>query len=133
MSKVYTVTKDISADFRKLKVFRNKGLIKIIGIKIENNKDKFDAVLPRGVMGYTVLDSMELGSDEQAKNFEELKKIIGESNINDCIHLEAHIREGYDYFVTEDRDILDKKSELEQQFPNLKIRTTNELVREFNK
>lgn len=133
MSKVYTVTKDISADYKKLRVLRDKGFIKIIGIKIENNKDKFDAILPTGVMGYTVLGSMKLGSDEQAKNFEELKRIIGRNNINDCIHLEAHIREGYDYFVTEDKDILDKKSELEQQFPNLKIRTTDELVGELDK
>ncbi len=133
MSKIYTVTKDISADYKKLKVLRDKDIIKIIGIKIENNADKFDAILPTGVMGYTALGSMKLGSDEQARNFEELKRIIGQNNINDCIHLEAHIREGYDFFVTEDRDILDKKSELEQQFPNLNIRTTNELVMELDK
>lgn len=133
MSKVYTVTKDISADYKKLKVLRDKGLIKIIGIKIENNKDKFDAILPTGVMGYTVLGSMKLGSDQQVQNFKVLKGIIGPININDCIHLEVHIRDGYDYFVTEDHDILGKRNDLEKEFNVLKIRTVDELVKELDK
>ena len=132
MKKAPTVTKDISSDYKKLKALRNKGIIKIIGIKIENNADKFDAILPTAVLGHTALGSMKLGSDKQAKDFEELKKIIGSANIKDCIHLEAHIREGYDYFVTEDRDILDKKSALEQQFPGLEIRTTDQLIKELD-
>ena len=40
MKKAPTVTKDISSDYKKLKALRNKGIIKIIGIKIENNADK---------------------------------------------------------------------------------------------
>ena len=128
MNKVYTVTKDISADYKKLRTLEKKSLIKIISIRFENNKNKKSAILPTAVWDHTMWNFSRWGSSEQSKVFEKLKRIIGKNNIQDCIHLEAHIRDKYDYFVTEDKDILSKRSELKNEFLDLKIKTVKELV-----
>jgi len=128
---VYTVTVDINSDSPKIRALEAKGIIKIYRIRIENNKNKQSAILPTSVLGRTVLGQMRFGSDQQTKVFNKLKKIIGINNINDCIHLEAHIRDRRDYFVTEDHDILDARTQLKEDFPELEIRTVNEIINEL--
>ncbi|MGA2911451.1 MAG: hypothetical protein ABSE17_02310 [Candidatus Levyibacteriota bacterium] len=128
---MYTVTVDINSDSPKIRALEAKGIIKIYRIRIENNKNKQSAILPTSVLGRTVLGQMRFGSDQQTKVFNKLKKIIGINNINDCIHLEAHIRDRRDYFVTEDHDILDARTQLKEDFPELEIRTVNEIINEL--
>jgi hypothetical protein len=128
---MYTVTADVSANYRKLKVMQLKGLISIFSIRIENNQNRQSAILPTATVNYAALDLARVGSSEQAETFNKLKKIIGKNNIEDCLHLEAHIRDEHDYFVTEDHDILDRIDKLYREFPKLKIRTVNELIREL--
>lgn len=133
MNKPFTVTKDVSGDLKKLKKLEKAGLIKIKQVKIENVSRKIkDQPLPNGVWGHTKWDEMKWASDSDSKCFERLKQIIGKGKIKDVIHVDTHIRDGNDYFVTEDTDILNVKQQLEQQFPGLKIRTTDELVTEFS-
>lgn len=134
-NRIYTVTKDISANYKKLRILEKKGIIKIIYIKIENNRTREDAKLPTAVLGtdgQAVLGSMKLGSNEQAKVLEKLKGIIDPIHLRDCMHLEAHLRDGYDYFATEDTDILDKRLMLESEFAGLKVRTPDELIAELD-
>jgi predicted nucleic acid-binding protein len=53
--------------------------------------------------------------------------LVGGNNVKDAIMLEAHLRSGNDYFVTEDKDdILSKRSELEEHF-NIKVISPTEL------
>lgn len=134
MSKPFTVTKDVSADLKKLKKLERKGLILIKQVKIENvSKKVSDQPLPNGVWGHTKWDEMKWASEDDAERFEQLKRIIGKGNIKDAIHVDTHIRDGNNYFVTEDTDILNVRKQLEQRFNGLKIRTPDELVTELSK
>ncbi len=136
MNKIFTVTKDINANYKKLKALERKGFIKVINIRLENNRGRKNAILPTATLGHTHLSEMQLEvtmSSSQKSVLDKLKQIIGVNNIKDCIHLEAHIRDGYDYFVTEDTDVLDKREQLVKEFPKLQIYTTVELVKLLEK
>lgn len=128
---MYTVTRDINVDLKRLKKLAKKGLIRIVNIRIENNSSINSAILPTAIFDQTLFGQSRFGSAEQSDNFEKLKRIIGLKNIKDCIHLEAHIRDKYDYFVTEDDDVLGKRLLLEKEFPGLKIRNLVELESEL--
>lgn len=130
---MYTVTVDVNTNDQKLKILEKKGILKIYRIRIENNRNKPDAILPTSIIGHIVLGSMRFGSARQTRVFERLKKIIGVNNIKDCIHLEAHIRDGRDYFVTEDHDVLDKIILLKEEFPQLKVITVDGLIKELKR
>ena len=117
MGRRYYVTADINADYKKLKVWENKGVITLVGIRIENNWGRKSAILPTAIIDHAKVGYAIVGSSGQEKVFETLKKIIGRHNIEDCIHLEAHIRDRYDYFATEDADILDHRETLESKKP----------------
>lgn len=58
--------------------------------------------------------------------YDEIRKIIGVEHVKDAMQLEAHIRNGHDYFVTEDTDFLKKREELIREF-DVKIVTPEEL------
>ena len=132
MRKVYIVTKDVSANLKKLKKLKSMGLIKITQVKIETQTAKIpNKILPTGVWKHTNWNDMIWGSKEDSGRFEKLKNILGKEHIEDAIQVSTHIREKYDYFVTEDHDILDKRLELEKTFPNLKIRNPDELEKEL--
>lgn len=130
---VYTVTADISANLKKLRRLEISGLIEIYQIKIEDPSPKTKKSLPTGVWGHTKWDKCVWADGEGARSFEQIKKIIGAHNVKDAMHLGDHIRDGRDYFVTEDRDILDHRDVLQKTFPGLEIRATDELVSEVTK
>lgn len=130
-SKIATVTADISANLKKLKVLEKKRKIKIFQVKIENDTKKIkNKSFPVAVCNYTKINECVLGDD--SSDFEDLKRIIGKDKIKDCIHLENHIRNKRDFFVTEDSDFLSKKIALKNKFPKLKIVTPDELNTFFN-
>lgn len=133
MTKPFSVTKDVSADLKKLKMLERAGLVKVKQVRIENVSRKIkDQPLPNGVWNHTNWDEMKWASASDAQRFEQIKQIIGKENIKDAIHVDTHIRDGNDYFVTEDNDILSVRGQLEQQFSGLKIRTPDELVSELS-
>ena len=132
MSKTFTVTTDISADYRKLKPLEKKGVIRIISIRLENNIDRVSAILPTGVFSHPHEGVILSGSSNQRKVFNTLKDIIGNKHVKDCEWLEAHIRDKNDYFSTEDKDILKCRDELEKKFSGLRIRTVDELLKELS-
>src|SRR3989304_10096002 len=127
----YTITADISANQKKLRKLEFLGIIEIYQIDIETPSPKTRKVMPTGVFNHVNLDNFVLGSEEESQNFEIIKQVIGKHNIKDAMHLSDHIRDKRDFFVTEDTDILSKRSELYKKFPALKIQTTDELVREL--
>ncbi len=132
--KPYSVTKDISANLKKLKILERKGIIKIYQVKIENPTRKIENTdLPNAVLDHTKWDESLFASQEDAERFERIKDILGKANVKDAIHLDTHLREKRDYFVTEDTDILKNKNLLEKTFKELRIRSTEELVRELDK
>jgi len=106
---MYTVTLDISASYKKLNPLEKKGIIKILGIRRENNKNRPSAILATPGFGKIRPNAKWFGSLEQTRVFNKLKKIIGIQNIEDCISLEAHIRDERDFFITEDHHYLDKR------------------------
>lgn len=133
MNRPYTVTKDINADLKKLITLVQKGIIKIFQVKIESPTPKIKNInLPNAVWDHTNWDESLFSSESGSKRFEKIKNILGGGNIKDAIHLDTHIREKRDYFVTEDNNILQHKRILERVFNGLKIRTTDELVKELD-
>ena len=59
---------------------------------------------------------------------EEIKKIIGKENLADALHLESALFYKIDYLITEDKDILHKKTELEEAIKELKIMNIKEFL-----
>lgn len=132
MNKPYRVTKDISANFKKLKVLEKKGIIKIFQVKLETPTPKIKNIdLPNTVWNHTNWNESLLGSKQDSQRFEKIKSIFGGRHIGDAIHLDTHIREKRDYFLTEDTDILKHRKMLEKTFNGLRIRTPNELIAEL--
>ncbi|MFA5829509.1 MAG: hypothetical protein WC843_03375 [Candidatus Gracilibacteria bacterium] len=124
------ITRDKGVDLKRLNKLRRQGLIKIYDVKIENETSKVpDKILPVGVWGHTKWDECIWG-DEKDNTFDKTLEIIGKENIKDAIHLEAHIRNKFDYFVTNNpNDFIKngKREKLELEFPILKILTIEEL------
>lgn len=118
------VTRDSNANLKILKRLEYYGCIEIFDVKTENNTNKvLRKVLPAGVRGVFKRGEFIRGGGD---NYTQIKKIIGEGKIHDVIKLEAHIRNRFDYFVTEDHDFLDKREEL-REILGVKIVTPQEL------
>lgn len=121
------ITRDSGADVKLLKALEKEGFVEIHDVMIENgreNKKVKNKILPVGVYGQTKWGECVYSDPDCTYN--DIRKIIGEENINDAIQLEAHVRNRYDYFVTEDHDFLDKRQELEKTF-SIKILSPIEL------
>lgn len=113
---------------KKLKTLEKQGYIEIYDVKLENgreNKKVKEKILPVLVLGHTRLDECILAGEDTI--YEDVRKIIGRENIKDAMHLEAHIRNGHDYFVTEDTDFLKVRDVLQKRF-TIKIVTPDELI-----
>lgn len=124
---ILSVTRDSGANVKFLLGLQNDGFIKIHDVMLENgreNKKVKDKVLPVGVYNHGKWGEFVWGGKDTT--YDDVRQIIGRDNIKDAMHLEAHIRNKHDYFVTEDRDFLDKREELETKF-NIKIVTPQEL------
>ena len=129
----FTITKDVSANYKTLKLLEKKDLIQIFRVKIENEvKGIKTEHLPNAVFGHVKFGETVFVSDEQSQIFEKIKAIIGPSNIKDAIFVATHIREKNNYCVTEDNDILSNKEALERAFPGLQVRSTDQLVQELD-
>jgi len=132
--KQYSVTVDKNVDLQKLMKLERKGIIRIYQVEVESTTKKIkDVDFPVAVLDYTRLNGSLVGSKIDERKFELIKRIIGGNNVGDTIHLYTHIRKKRYYFITEDKDILDKKSILEKKFKGLKIKTANELIGELDK
>ncbi len=127
--KRFKITRDKGVDLKRLKKLEQKGLIEIFDVKIENETKKVSKkILSVGVWDHSKWNEFVWGSGNCSYN--DIRQTIGEDNIKDAMHLEAHIRNGFDYFVTNNpRDFIrnGKKESLEEQFPGLKIVTIDEL------
>lgn len=53
------------------------------------------------------------------------------NKVMDCDHLAAHVKAKREYFLTEDKDLLKKRIELEQQF-NIKVMRGEDFLKIFN-
>ncbi len=128
-----TVTIDTSVDLKRLRELEKQGLIRIEKAHIENRIKKIKKELPTvAILGHALLPA-RLGP---FKNFFKILSIIGKSNVNDALILEAHIAYGNDYFVTNDiKDFIrsGRREKLERTFPGLKILTVEELERLLRK
>ena len=128
-TKRFKVTSDKGVDFPRLKKLKNAGLIEIFDVKIENEtKEIPNKILPVMVWGHSKWGECLWGND--SCSYDAIRKIIGKDNVKDAMHLEAHIRNRFDYFVTNNpRDFIKngKRESLEKQFAGLKIVTINEL------
>ena len=129
------ITRDKSANLKQLRSLEKAGLIKVNEVKIEElPKQIRSEVLPVGVWDRTNWDESVWGGNDNI--FEKICQIIGRDNIYDVITLEAHIRNGFDIFCTNDRAqfINDGRREnLQKTFKKLKIMTTEELAEELRK
>lgn len=127
MDKMITVTKDSGANFRILRRLERQGLISICEVELENETPKIKKkIKPIGVFGQVKYGKAVFSSKESGNMYREILGIIGNAQYKDSLHLEAHIRNGFDYFVTEDNDFLGKRKELKKRF-NVQIVTPEEL------
>lgn len=123
----YSVTRDSGASVRVLRSLEKEGYIKIFDVMLENgreNKKVKNKILPTAVLNHCRWGEAVWASEDSL--YEEMRRIIGRRHIKDAMHLEAHIRNGHDYFVTEDTDFLHKRDELAKRF-DVKICTPTEL------
>ncbi len=128
--KVFTVTRDSGANVKILKNLEKDSFIFIHDVMLENgreNKKVKNKVFPVAVLNHSRWNEAIISKNNDS-TYDDIRKIIGNNNIKDAMHLEAHIRNSHDYFVTEDRDFLDKRQELEKKF-SIKIVTPAELDR----
>jgi hypothetical protein len=127
--KIISITRDKGANLKKLRRLENDGKIQINEIQFEEMPKKYKkAILPVAVFDQTSWDQCVLAGDDC--KYEEIREIIGKSNVRDAINLEAHLRNGFDYFVTEDKNEFIKNGRremLESKFLGLKIVTVVEL------
>ena len=124
---ILTVIRDSGANVKILKFLERKGCIKIFDVMLENgreNKKVKDKILPAGVWDHCLWDEAVWSDDDCL--YDEICKIIGSNNVKDAMHLETHIRNSFDYFVTEDNDFLNKRDILKDKF-NVLIVTPLEL------
>lgn len=125
--KVYTVTRDSGANVKILKALERDGFIKIHDVMMENgreNKKVKEKILPVGVYGHGKWGEMVWAGPDCS--YSNIRAIIGDRHIEDAIQLEAHVRNKHDFFVTEDRDFLDKRDQLETAF-GVRIMSPTEL------
>jgi len=112
------ITRDSGANVRVLKKLEAEGYIEIYDVMLENgrqNRKIQSKILPTGVYGHSRFDECVYGGEEG--KYSDIKNIVGSKNIEDAMHLEAHLRNGHDIFVTEDkRDILSNRNDLEKHF-----------------
>lgn len=124
-----TITRDSNVNMKILGYLKTEGFIKIFDVDIEDVPNKTLKTAPIAVFGYLELDKSVLS--DRHNEYDDIRKIIGKSNIGDAIKIEGHIRSGNDYFVTEDRDdILSHRNKFEENF-NIKILNTVELISKF--
>jgi hypothetical protein len=112
------ITRDASANVKILKNLENEGLIEIHDVMLEGgreNKKVINKVFPIGVCNHSRWDESVWGSDDD-NTYDEIREIIGKDKIEDAMYLEAHIRNGHEYFVTEDNDFLSKRNILKEKF-----------------
>ena len=122
---IRTVTCDKSCNFKELRNLEMEGLIQVFAVAIEGNEDNRRAtnkVLPTIIIGNRFA---LIGDDDNPRcviaandcRYESILDLLGKKNREDALHLEAHIRDGRDAFVTEDKDdILSKHKILQEKF-----------------
>ena len=123
----YKITLDSSANLKLLKALEKQGYVEINNVMLENGRETKkvkNKILPTLVLNHSILGESVLGGSDNI--YENIRKIIGYDHVKDAMHLEAHIRNNHDYFITEDKDFLNKREELEKKF-NIKIKTPEEL------
>ena len=121
------ITRDACASVKILKKFEKEGCIEIYDVMLEGgreNKKVKRKILPLGVLDHSRWNEAVWAGDGNA--YDGLCKILGKDKIEDAMHLEAHIRNKFDYFVTEDTDFLCKREVLKKKF-GVNIVTPNEL------
>jgi len=123
---------DKDVDHKELKRFvREKNLeCEIFGLNAEQYNSKVEQKPGLLILGGPTKLAGRLASKETLNNFEEIKMTIGKNNLGDCLHVESCVFENYNYLITNDNDILSKRQQLKELFPNLKIKNLLEFKNE---
>ena len=124
------ITMDSGVDLKRLKILEKDGLVEIHDVKGENFarsvRCRESAVF---ILDHSTLDGEDVLTDN-SERYEKIIQIIGRGNFQDARKLDAHIREEFDYFVTNNpRDFIynNKREKLQNSFSELKIVTIDEL------
>ncbi|NVK15603.1 MAG: hypothetical protein HWE35_15640 [Rhodobacteraceae bacterium] len=129
-----TVTCDENANFKLLRRLEVDGYIEIHATSIERitpNRKATNKHLPTAILDspFSVLDGCVIAEDDTPLHA--IRDIIGAEHKGDVVHLEAHLRDRRDVFVTDDNDFLSMREELESRF-GMTIKTTAELLAMFD-
>lgn len=114
---------DKNVNFKELRKFiqENNICCELFGLNAEQQNRKIEEKPGLLILGGPTKLPARLASKGTIDNFEKIKRIIGGNNLGDCLHLESVTFENYDFLITEDNDILSKKKEIKEQFPNLEL------------
>jgi len=129
-----TLTVDANANQKLLRQLERKGFVELHAINIENMID--NKKLKRKHMPLAVFDSPHstFGNSVIAANdtiWPEVAAAMTKDNHGDAMQLEGHIRSGRDVFVTDDRDYLDRRDRLKEQF-GVTVKSTEEIAELFD-
>lgn len=124
---------DKNVNFKDLKNFiKNHNLdCDLVGLNAEQENKKLTEKPGLLMLGGPTKLGGRLASKQTVGTFEEVKKIIGRNNIGDCLYIELAVFEKYELLITEDKDLLTKRSELKEQFPTLTILSLSEFKHGF--
>lgn len=126
---MFKVTRDTCANIKLLKKLAAEGYITIFDVNSENYTKKISKRIPAAlVWDVSTWDGPDVFTDGEA--YDMVRNIIGKDKIEDARKLEAHIRARNDYFITEDRDFLDKRNALKKEL-GVVIYTPTELNEEL--
>lgn len=130
-----TVTADVSANLKTLRILETKNLVEIYAVNIENHQvsskirhKEFPIMVFDSPFG--LIDQCVIAADDTS--YFRLLEVFGNQQQHhaDILHLERHIESKRDIFATEDNDFLSRRSQLEAEF-GIKIMTPSELVVEL--
>ncbi len=127
-NKKLSVTRDSGANVKVLKMLERAGYVEVYDLMLENGRE--NKKVKKKILPVAVCDSGarwgECVLSGEDSTYGDIRKVIGRQNIQDAMHLEAHIRNEHDYFVTEDTDFLKVRDRLNEKF-SVKIVTPSEL------
>jgi len=125
------ITVDANPNQRRLRKLlkKYKDKLDIYQVPFENitKKIKNKTNLKSRIDIATKLSTVEEDDPEDDKNIELLRRILGKNNWEDAVQVLEHINSGNDFFVTNDKGILNKKEELNKAFPKLRFGNIDDL------
>ncbi|MCG7572159.1 hypothetical protein MHM39_01120 [Phaeobacter sp. CNT1-3] len=129
-----SLTVDCDTNQKLLRLLERQGFVEIHALNIEsaiNNKKLKRKDMPLAVINspHSSIEGSIIAADDTI--WPDILAAMTKDNHGDAMQLEGHIRSGRDIFVTDDKDILERRNVLKQRF-GVTVKSTQEIVEMFD-